>query len=54
MKKLIKVASVVAVVAMLSGCIIDGGHGRGPGWGPPHGGWHGGGWHHGPGPGRHW
>ena len=45
MKKLIKVASVVAVIAMLSGCIIDPGHGRG--WGPPHGGWH-------HGPGRHW
>ncbi len=42
MKKLIKVASVVAIMTMLSGCIID--HGRGgPGWG--HNG--GGGWHHG-------
>ena len=52
MKKLIKVASVVAVMVMLSGCIIDPGHGyrhdRGPGWGPPHGGWY----HGGPGYGR--
>jgi hypothetical protein len=42
MKKLIKVASVVAIMTMLSGCIID--HDRGGhGWG--HNG--GGGWHHG-------
>ena len=51
MNKLIKVASVVAIMTMLSGCIVhDGhGHGRGPGWG------HGGGWHHDRGHhGRHW
>ncbi|ERH62327.1 hypothetical protein N172_09225 [Pantoea dispersa EGD-AAK13] len=50
MKKLIKVASVVAMMTMLSGCIIEHDHGRGPGWG--HG--HGGGWHHGHGGYRHW
>ncbi|WP_167377137.1 hypothetical protein [Pantoea wallisii] len=47
MKKLIKVASVVAIMTMLSGCIIDRGHGGG--WGHGHDrGWHHGhgGWHH--------
>lgn len=47
MKKLIKVASVVAIMSMLSGCIID--HGHGGGWG--HG--HGHGWGHGHGYGHH-
>lgn len=45
MKKVIKLASVVAIMTMLSGCIID--HhrgGGGPGWGHHSGG---GGWHHG-------
>ena len=53
MRKLIKVASVVAIMTMLSGCIIDHDRGRGPGWGH-HGG---GGWHHDRGGynhGRHW
>jgi hypothetical protein len=40
MTKLIKVASVVAIMTLLSGCIVHDGYGRGPGWG------HGGGWHH--------
>ncbi|BAN97010.1 hypothetical protein E05_22440 [Plautia stali symbiont] len=39
MKKLIKVASVVAIITMLSGCIIEHDHGRGPGWGHGHGGY---------------
>lgn len=43
MKKFVKVASVVAIMTMLSGCIIDHHRGGGPGWGH-HGG---GGWHHG-------
>lgn len=41
MKKIIKLASVIAIMTALSGCIIDPGHG---------GGWHHGGgghgWHH--------
>ncbi|WP_186454369.1 hypothetical protein [Candidatus Pantoea soli] len=46
MKKVIKVASVVAIMSMLSGCIIEHdhdrgwGHGRGGGWHHGHGGWH--------------
>ncbi|MDU6433494.1 MULTISPECIES: hypothetical protein [Pantoea] len=40
MKKIVKVATVFAVISMLSGCIIDRGHGGG--W--HHGGGHG--WHH--------
>ncbi|WP_167390564.1 hypothetical protein [Pantoea rodasii] len=47
MKTLIKAASVIAIMTMLSGCIVH--DGRGPGWG------HGGGWHHDRGyHGRHW
>lgn len=43
MKKIMKVLTVVAVISMLSGCIIDdrghggGWHHGGPGW---HHGWH--------------
>ncbi|WP_255420552.1 hypothetical protein [Candidatus Pantoea deserta] len=40
MKNIVKAATVIAVVSMLSGCIIDRGHGGG--W--HHGGHHG--WHH--------
>ncbi|WP_371241622.1 hypothetical protein [Pantoea sp. KPR_PJ] len=40
MKKLAKTATVIAVITMLSGCIIDRGHDRGWHHGHHHG------WHH--------
>ncbi|WP_199737286.1 hypothetical protein [Erwinia psidii] len=42
MKKLIKAATVLSVIIMLSGCIIHDGYRGGPGW------HHGGGYHGGP------
>lgn len=49
MKTFIKIASVAAIMTMLSGCIVHDGYRHGPGWG------NGGGWHHDRGHhGRHW
>ncbi|MFS2222185.1 hypothetical protein [Pantoea sp. B65] len=44
MKKIIKAVSVIALMTMLSGCIVGPGYHHGGGWhGGGHGGWHGGG-----------
>ncbi|MEW5288202.1 MULTISPECIES: hypothetical protein [Erwinia] len=54
MRTLIKAVSVLGVIMMLSGCIIDDGYRGGPGW-HHGGGYHGGphyGYRYGPGPNR--
>ncbi|WP_199257243.1 hypothetical protein [Pantoea sp. BAV 3049] len=53
MKTLIKVASVLGVMMMLSGCIVHDGYRGGPGWHHGGGGGYHGGGHHGYGPGPH-
>ncbi|WNN43209.1 hypothetical protein [Winslowiella toletana] len=47
MKKIIKAVSVVALMTMLSGCIVAPGHHHNSGWHGGGGGWHGGGHGHG-------